>query len=85
MPPDAKAVDPLLLVYIHLRAQIVILTSQIVVLTYCLIVLTTMVLYLLACDPLPPCTGKVKEWLRLLRSARVPSRGESVGERGPMF
>jgi len=27
-------------------------------------------LYLLACDPLPPCPGKVKEWLR----APVPSR-----------
>src|SRR5262245_45724631 len=27
-------------------------------LTYSLIVLTTIVLYLLACDPLPPCVGK---------------------------
>jgi hypothetical protein len=31
-------------------------------LTYCLIVLTTIVLYLLACDPLPPCTGTLKAW-----------------------
>jgi hypothetical protein len=37
-------------------------------LTYSLIVLTTAVLYLLACDPLPPCPGKVREWLRGLSS-----------------
>ena len=41
------------------------------VLTYALIVLTTMVLYLLACDPLPPCTGKIKEWLRGLMPSRL--------------
>lgn len=41
-----------------------------VLLTYSLIVLTTIVLYLLACDPLPPRTGKVREWLR----GAVPSR-----------
>lgn len=28
------------------------------------IVLVTLVLFLLSCDPLPPCTGKVKEWLK---------------------
>lgn len=37
---------------------------QIALLSYSLIVLTTGVLYLLACDPLPPCQGKVREWLR---------------------
>lgn len=31
---------------------------------YSLVVLTTIVLYLLACDPLPPCPGRVREWLR---------------------
>lgn len=36
-----------------------------------LTVLTTVMLYLLACDPLPPCSGKVREWLRSL----VPARG----------
>jgi hypothetical protein len=36
-----------------------------------LTVLTTAMLYLLACDPLPPCPGKVREWLRSL----VPARG----------
>ncbi len=43
---------------------------HIAVLSYSLIVLTTVVLYLLACDPLPPCAGKVRVWLR--RPARSP-------------
>ena len=30
-----------------------------------LIVLTTVVLYVLACDPLPPCGAKVRAWLML--------------------
>jgi hypothetical protein len=34
-----------------------------ILLTGMLIALTTAVLYILACDPLPPCTGKVREWL----------------------
>lgn len=51
---------PVLFVYLNLRLQIVILT-------YALIVLTTVVLYLLACDPLPPCPGKAKEWLQRAR------------------
>jgi hypothetical protein len=50
-------VYPLLLAYIFLQVSIV-------VLMYSLIVLTTVVLYLLACDPLPPCTGKIRAWLR---------------------
>jgi hypothetical protein len=48
---------PILLVYIKLQ-----LTAAL--LTYVLILLTTIVLYLLACDPLPPCRGRVTEWLR---------------------
>jgi hypothetical protein len=48
---------PILLVFINVRAHIVILS-------YAFVVLTTAVLYLLACDPLPPCTGKVVQWLR---------------------
>jgi hypothetical protein len=47
---------PALFVYINLNEHIVLLS-------YSLVVLTTIVLYLLACDPLPPCTGKVREWL----------------------
>src|SRR6185295_14596544 len=35
-----------------------------------LTVLTTVTLYLVACDPLPPCSGKVREWLRSLVPAR---------------
>jgi hypothetical protein len=48
---------PVLFVYVHLRLHVVLLS-------YCLIVLTTVVLYLLACDPLPPCAGKIREWVR---------------------
>ena len=62
---------PIVYLYLHLRLQFFILT-------YVLIVLTTIVLYLLACDPLPPCPGKVKEWLRgavpSWRVASEPSR-----------
>jgi hypothetical protein len=52
-------------------------------LTYSLILLTTVILYVLACDPLPPCTGKVREWLRGLAQARaVPSRArQPIGSR----
>jgi hypothetical protein len=35
-----------------------------------LIILTTVVLYILACDPLPPCASKVREWLRGMARAR---------------
>jgi hypothetical protein len=54
-------------VYLHLRIGFVI---------YSLILLTTIVLYLLACDPLPPCTGKVTAWLRGL----VPTRAVSTAD-----
>jgi hypothetical protein len=47
------------------------LSPRVAMLMYLLIVLTTAVLYLLACDPLPPCTGKVTEWLRGLAGRRV--------------
>lgn len=48
---------PIAFVYVNLRIRFFLLT-------YLLIVLTTVVLYLLACDPLPPCAGKVREWFR---------------------
>jgi hypothetical protein len=38
--------------------------QPIILLGYTLIVLTTVLLYVLACDPLPPCPSKVTEWLR---------------------
>jgi hypothetical protein len=62
---------PVIFLYLHYHVGIA-------VLTYCLIVLTTVVLYLLACDPLPPCPGKVWEWLRGLAPSRVPASG-SIG------
>ncbi len=58
---------PILFAYIRLRLGVV------VVLSYSLIVLTTIVLYLLACDPLPPCGGKLTAWLRGLAWLRVPA------------
>ena len=51
----------------------VILRSRFVLLTGALIVLTTVVLYVLACDPLPPCAGKVNEWVRGMPWARAAS------------
>ena len=48
---------PAVLVYVELHQQVLLLT-------YPLIVLTTAVLYLLACDPLPPSAAKVEERVR---------------------
>ena len=68
---------PISLVYVNLH-----LTP--VLLAYCLIILTTLVLYLLACDPLPPCPGKLTVWLRgaspslARRESTVESRQSSV-------
>ena len=52
-------VSPVLFVYMTLRLPIALLT-------YSLVVLTTVVLYLLACDPLPPCTARLTEWIGAL-------------------
>ena len=54
------------------------LRLPIFVVTYGLTVLTTVVLYLLACDPLPPCPGKVREWLQRLIPARAAA-SETAG------
>src|SRR5262245_21332361 len=54
---------PLWLAYLALHQRFILLTEA-------LIVLTTIVLYVLACDPLPPCTSKVTAWLRGLAPAR---------------
>lgn len=56
---------PVIFVYLTLHLSFFLLT-------YSLIVLTTVVLYLLACDPLPPCVGKVTEWLRGAEPVRQP-------------
>ena len=55
---------PIVFAYITLRIHALLLS-------YSLIVLTTVVLYLLACDPLPPCAGTVKQWLRGLVLSRL--------------
>lgn len=65
---------PVFLVYMNLRMPLALLS-------YSLIVLTTVVLYLLACDPLPPCEGKVWEWVRGLAPSRLAT-SETPGGRG---
>jgi hypothetical protein len=68
---------PTLFVYLKLKgpypALVLYLQGKIhfVLLSYSLVLLTTVVLYLLACDPLPPCPGKVREWLRGLAPSRL--------------
>jgi hypothetical protein len=64
---------PILLAYTYLRVPIALLT-------YGLIVLTAGLLYVLACDPLPPCPGIVKEWLHGLKPAsrRVAAAGKRL-------
>ena len=57
---------PLWLAYATLHLRLALLTEA-------LILLTTVVLYVLACDPLPPCAGILKEWLRGMALARRPS------------
>lgn len=64
---------PLWFVYTTLHLRFVLLTEA-------LIILTTVVLYVLACDPLPPCTGTVRERLRGMapaRRAEAPSSAEA--------
>lgn len=57
---------PVLLVYVNLHQRVVLLS-------YSLVVLTTIILYLLACDPLPPCVGILRQWLRGLAPSRIAS------------
>jgi len=63
---------PLWFVYTTLRVRLGLMTEA-------LIVLTTVVLYVLACDPLPPCTSKVREWLRGLMPAAGADEATSSG------
>jgi hypothetical protein len=62
---------PIVFIYLAFRIQLILLS-------YSLIVLTTVVLYLLACDPMPPCAGRVREWLRGWGPARL-APAESAG------
>jgi hypothetical protein len=64
----------LLFVYTNFRVPLALLS-------YPLVVLTTVLLYVLACDPLPPCAGKLKVWVRGLVPSRAPAP-ESLIRRG---
>lgn len=58
--------NPPVLVELNVKVPVVLLLG------YSLIVLTTVILYLLACDPLPPCEGRLPGWLRGSQPGRVP-------------
>lgn len=55
---------PLVVAYVRFHLAIALLTGS-------LIALTTVLLYVLACDPLPPCPGKVRAWVGALGSLRA--------------
>jgi hypothetical protein len=55
---------PLALAYLTFHMHLAVLTEA-------LVVVTTILLYVLACDPLPPCRGKVTEWLHARSPARI--------------
>jgi len=64
---------PVVFVYLNLRLNMLLLG-------YSLIVLTTVVLYLLACDPMPPCAGRVTEWMRGWVPARLAASESASGD-----
>jgi hypothetical protein len=51
---------------------------------YALIVLTTVVLYLLACDPLPPCEAKLRSWIRGFARSQPQSVPEAGADAAPV-
>jgi hypothetical protein len=65
---------PLLVVYLRAGPGIFIVALG-------LTVLTTAMLYLLACDPLPRCPGKAREWIRGLVAARSTTAEPMPGDR----
>jgi hypothetical protein len=65
---------PILFVYVKLRVHLL-------VLSYLLVLLTTLLLYLLACDPLPPCAGKVQAWFYAALRTRASAEPTAVEER----
>lgn len=67
---------PIYFVYFNLPLHIA--ARQAAALSYSLIVLTTVLLYVLACDPLPPCEGKLKVWLRGSAPARLASESRPL-------
>lgn len=62
---------PLYFVYVTLRLRFVILA-------YVLVVLTTVIMYLLAADPLPPSPGKLSEWLRRAAPLRAAAADDQA-------
>ena len=62
---------PIIFVYVNLHLHMALLT-------YSLIVLTTVVLYLLACDPLPPCAGRVMAWLGARRRSGAMASSRNI-------
>jgi hypothetical protein len=63
------------LVFIYLVTRI-----YIALLSYSLIALTTVLLYVIACDPLPPCVGKVRVWLRGAAAQPLPAQELPVAD-----
>lgn len=66
---------PLWLAFVKLHVSFALFTEA-------LAVLITVVLYVLACDPLPPCAGKVKEWLGRPVPARSAKGQPAAGSFG---
>ena len=64
MAPSLVVAPPSLKAYMALHWNVAVLGIS-------LIFLTIVVLYLLACDPLPPCPGKIKHWIQNLVPSRV--------------
>ena len=62
---------PTLFAYLNLPFRSSVFLSRVVFLSYLLIVLTTGLLYVLACDPLRPCPGKLREWFRRAAPSRL--------------
>jgi hypothetical protein len=54
---------------------------QVVLVSYVLIALTTAVLYVVACDPLPPCAGTLRHWIRRSVPSRAAAATDPVGQR----
>jgi hypothetical protein len=77
MTPSILLVPPALQAYMAPQWNLFLLGTS-------LIVLTIVVLYLLACDPLPPCAGRVTEWIHGLVPSRpaAPENESAVGEGG---
>ena len=74
---------PIFIVYLNIQwvaAYLSFLMYASVLLGYSLIVLTTVVLYLLACDPLPPCPDRVAAWLRTLIPVRLAGSESPAGD-----